>query len=110
MGRASRSKRGRRGFVEAAGGGPELIDAELLDDPRELPLLVGRLTSQVGEAGAVRAIGAAQALRVGVELDDQDDDEHELREEMPLAWFGGPGGTFEIGRDGQVRPSGWRTA
>lgn len=105
MGRASRSKRERTGTVGKPTTGGEIITDRVLDDPPSLLALAERL----GDLAPL-VIGAAQATRVGVDLADEDDDEHELRAGLPLAWFGGPGGTFEIGRDGEVRRSGWRTA
>ena len=104
MGRASRSKRERTSAVGKPTGG-EIITDHVLDDASSLLALAERL----GDLAPL-VIGAAQATRVGVDLSDENNDEDELRAGLPLAWFGGPSGTFEIGRDGEVRRTGWRTA
>lgn len=106
MGRAARRKRDmtreERMVTVGAPTTPEMVLAAHLDDPQRLTDLVDRL----GWDDAATIIGAGHALRVGANVVDPEVPDAEL----PLAWFGGvPGGTYEIARDGTVRPSGWRS-
>lgn len=81
---------------------PDLVEADDLDDPEKLTELVGRL----GWDAAAMVIGAGHALRRGADIVDP---EAQGEAALPLAWFGAPSGTYEIARDGTVRPSGWRS-
>ena len=105
MGRAARRKRettrDERMITVGVPTTPELVQAADLDDPQKLTGLVDRL----GWDDAATIIGAGHALRVGANVVDPEVPDAE----MPLAWFGVPGGTYEIARDGTVRPSGWRS-